>query len=971
MNSVCRHFWQNFQRQGTLVALSVFHCGVSIGAEQTAPPSTPKIWTPDSAGFQKTVAPFLKQHCERCHGSDVQEGRFRIDQNLPNDFFSHSAKEKWGEVANVLGSHEMPPKDEPQPSAAEAATVTDWIRVQMLGAERLQRSGTATLRRLNRTEYRNTIRDLTGVEFDVSGFPLDALAGGFNNNGAALSTSPLLMELYVAAAAQILDRALVSGPQPNTVRWRFEVDTGNDDGNRIRLDERNNPIVNGGENPVENGFKVLHHNAWNKTLNARDFRVPVAGDYIVRVRAGGKVPSREAIVTSARKILEHRREGQLKENPGGKQWHDQAFEADLKHFETSPVYDYGSPRLKLTVQLGPQPRTVGEFDVPASVDNPAVYEFKTRFTTESAGVTVEYAYDVPTVSENFWLQSSDVFERPVAYVDWMEIEGPVYDSSGTEKAVREKPAPEAKDRNRDASKDVKKAAKKNAKQEMKPGPGKIASKERPAANSTENSKANDGEPWPPKSHRLLLPDPIPKPAQLQAEAARKALSAFMEKAYRRPVSPTEVMAKLSLYEGARKDGADFLDAIKLSFTAVLASPDFLFLSEGLEAPASAGKPGAATAAKKPKIPVAPKLAGDEGERDSPNPVADQPRRLTEYQLANRLSYFLWSTMPDDELFRLAAAGKLREPAILKVQLLRMLDDPKSNEFIVNFADQWLGLRDVGANPPATDLFPQYDRHLETSMVAESRAFFRHILQNDASVLDFVSSDYVVINERLARFYGIGGVKGDEFRQVSVPEGVERGGLVTQASMLCTTSNGTRTSPVKRGTWIMKNILGVDPGLPVANAGDIAPKVPGIDNATVRQRLEIHRTLPLCARCHSKIDPLGFALENFNASGEYRRQEGFGYKGRIDPNDPLIDASSQLPDGTPIVGVTGLRNAILAKEDLFLACLTRKLFTYALGRELGLADDAIVAGGVQHLKSNGYRLKDLLLFIISSDEFQSR
>ncbi|MCA9033439.1 MAG: DUF1588 domain-containing protein, partial [Planctomycetaceae bacterium] len=185
-------------------------------------------------------------------------------------------------------------------------------------------------------------------------------------------------------------------------------------------------------------------------------------------------------------------------------------------------------------------------------------------------------------------------------------------------------------------------------------------------------------------------------------------------------------------------------------------------------------------------------------------------------------------------------------------------------------------------------------HLETSIVGESEAFFAEVLRSRESAMNLVKSDFAVVNERLARYYGIPNVRGDAFRRVPLPEGVPRGGVVTQASVLTITSNGTRTSPVKRGTWILKNILGTDPGLPVANAGDIAPKVPGIDKATVRQRLEIHRELPQCARCHSKIDPLGFSLENFNAAGEYRTQEGFGYKGRIGQNDPLIDASAVLP-----------------------------------------------------------------------------
>ncbi len=261
--------------------------------------------------------------------------------------------------------------------------------------------------------------------------------------------------------------------------------------------------------------------------------------------------------------------------------------------------------------------------------------------------------------------------------------------------------------------------------------------------------------------------------------------------------------------------------------------------------------------------------------------------------------------------------------------------------------------------------------MEISIVRESKEFFREILYNNHPATRLIKSDFVVINERLARFYGIPQVRGDHFRKVQVPAGVHRGGIPTQASILTITSNGTRTSPVKRGTWILKTLLGIDPGLPVANAGEIAPKVPGLDKATVRQRLEIHRTLEQCARCHNKIDPLGFALENFNAAGEWREQEGFGYKGRIEKDDPKIDARAEMIDGTKIVGVAGLQEAILKNEDLFLKCLASKMFTYALGRELGLSDQPTVQAAVAHVKKHGKTLRSLIDFVATSELFESK
>ena len=840
--------------KAALCCVCVICSGAVLAAE-------PVVFKADEATFQSRVTPFLNAHCGRCHGPQKKEGNLRIDLHLTTAFLDPAVKEKWGEVVNVLNSHEMPPEKEPQPKPEEVAGVVDWITAQMARAELIRRDGVIVLRRLNRDEYRNTIRDLIGVEFDTSGFPQDPPAGGFDNNGKALTMSPLQTELYLDAARKVLDRALVEGDRPPSIKWRFEPESGDSDSNRVRYDG-NNAIVNGGRNPVKDGFKILHHESWDKHLNARDFKVKHEGEYVIRIRAAGQVPSRADVVASADKALTDRADKQTKENPKGERYHREGRDRDLAHFQNDRMYDYGSVRLKVIQTLGGQPRTVAEFDVPATLDKPGVYEFRTRFTTESAGITLEYAYAIPRVLENFWFQSHDEFARPEAFVDWFELEGPLTES------------------------------------------------------------------WPPASHQRLLTETAPKPAAERTQA-REVLTQFMRRAYRRPVAAAEVEDKLKLFERVRGDSPSFLQAIKTPLVAVMVSPHFLYLAE---------------------------------------PSASPAQKLTAHELAARLSYFLWSSMPDDALFRLADSGQLRDPKILSQQVSRLIADPKSEAFVRNFAGQWLSLREVGANPPAQDLFPQYDRHLEVSIVDESRAFFAEILRHDLSAMNFASSDFVTINERLARFYGIPNVRGDQFRRVAVPEGVHRGGIVTQASMLIVTSNGTRTSPVKRGTWVLKNVLGIDPGLPVANAGDIAPKVPGIDKATVRKRLEIHRELPQCARCHNKIDPLGFALENFNATGEWREQEGFGYKGRIDRNDPKIDASSKLPDGTAISGIDDLRAELLKKDELFLNCLSGKLFTYALGRELGVADQPLVKAAVEHSKKNGTTLKSIIQFIATSEAF---
>jgi hypothetical protein len=339
---------------------------------------------PDVAGYHDVITPFLKTHCLKCHGPDKKEGQLRVDQQLKNEFLDPTSKEKWGEVINVLNSHEMPPEGEPQPKPEEVARVVDWITEQMTQAELIRRDGVIVLRRLNRDEYRNTIRDLIGVDFDISGFPQDPPSGGFDNNGKALTLSPLHTELYLEAARKILDRALVEGDRPPAIKWRFEPETGDSDSNRVKYDG-NNAIVNGGRNPVKDGFKVLHHDSWDKHLNARDFKVKHEGEFIVRIRAAGRVPTREDVVEAARGKLAERRDKQTKENPKGEKYHVAQFETDLKHFETDRMYDYGPPRLKLVQTLGGQPKTIAEMDIDAPLKEPQVYEVRTRFNTESAG----------------------------------------------------------------------------------------------------------------------------------------------------------------------------------------------------------------------------------------------------------------------------------------------------------------------------------------------------------------------------------------------------------------------------------------------------------------------------------------------------------------------------------------------------------------------------------------------------------
>ena len=440
----------------------------------------------------------------------------------------------------------------------------------------------------------------------------------------------------------------------------------------MKLEDGQRPIVNGGANPVEDGFKRVHHQSWDKVLNVRDFAMKRAGQYVVRIRAAGSRPNRDQVVASAKSFLDKRLDEQMKENPKGERWHRSAHENDLNHFKTDRRYDYGPVRMRLIQDLGGQPKPIAEMDVPQSKDSPNVFEIPVTFTTQRAGLSIEYAYSLPRALENFWFQTGDRFERPELFVDWIEIEGPINPS------------------------------------------------------------------WPPASHKMLLPDAITEANE--AKLVENTIGRFVRKAFRRPVTRAEAAPYVAIYRTAREQGLTPIEATKSAFASVLVSPHFLFLVEE---------------------------------------VGTGDGSITNYQLANRLSYFLWSSIPDQELQKAADEGKLKDAQQLADQTTRMLNDPKSEQFVQNFADQWLGLRDVGANPPAMELYPHYDRHLEVSMVEEGRALFRTILRDGRNALDFLDPDYVVINERLARFYGIGGVRGDSFRVVPITPASHRGGILNQ------------------------------------------------------------------------------------------------------------------------------------------------------------------------------------------------
>jgi hypothetical protein len=420
---------------------------------------------------------------------------------------------------------------------------------------------------------------------------------------------------------------------------------------------------------------------------------------------------------------------------------------------------------------------------------------------------------------------------------------------------------------------------------------------------------------------------VPGAELSKSEAARRILANFLPKAFRRPVTPDEVTKYVRLVELADSKGGSFEEGIRLALQAVLVSPHFLY-----------------------RIETDRQVPGRTG--------ADYP--LNDFELANRLSYFLWASMPDDELFHLAEQGKLRQDGNLEAQVRRMLKDAKSKALGENFAGQWLQTRNLKTMAPDPKLFPYYDDQLRSAMVQETTLFFDAVVREDRSILDFIAGDFTYVNERLARHYGIPEVRGEAFQRVSLA-GTKRAGILTQASVLTVTSNPTRTSPVKRGKFILENVLGVPPPPPPPDVPDLSEEKQAVASGSLRQRMEQHRTNPNCASCHARMDPLGFGFENFDAIGSWRTKDG----------SFAIDPSGTLPDGKTFQGPDELRNILLQKDEMFRKCLAEKLLTYALGRGLEYYDRCALESISQKAAQHQNKFSELVIAIVQSDPFLLR
>ncbi|HEU4712156.1 MAG TPA: DUF1592 domain-containing protein [Pyrinomonadaceae bacterium] len=792
--------------------------------------------------FDKVVRPFFAQHCSDCHNKDLKTanlnlGAFDTAASLTNN------RATLKRILERLSAGEMPPPEVIPPKPAEIVAVTQWLAHQLGAAPDANApvvaadttSGRVTVRRLNRVEYDNTVRDLLGVDRHSSDdFPQDDSGYGFDNIADVLSISPVLMEKYLTAAEKISRIAIFGNEpmKPTLVNLRA---------GRRNQKPQMTPLTDYDLSGLSlpNAFHTTH-------------RFPVAGEYVLRVNLGGDRPAGSEALQLAL-------------------WID------------------GVQNQQITVD----PATVASFG--AAGEPQQLWGVKTEFRVTLTAGDHWLAITIPRLYEGL---------------------PPSYNGPNPSKRVIPPPPTFKPPRNATAA-EVEEARKEFEKRRAEKIP----------ANSARIGSVELGGPYAAvKGPSIESQKKIYACGHLNSKHEKKCSRVIVERlahrAYRRPVTKAEVTQLTNLVAQAQNDNGSFEEGLAVGIQAILLSPHFLFRIE----------------ARPPKTATS----------------------LSQHELASRLSYFLWSSMPDDELLTAADKGKLSRPATLAAQVRRMLLDPKADALANNFLGQWLQTRALESVKPDAKKFPDFDEYLRLSMARETAMFFKSILREDRSILDFIDADYSYLNERLARFYGLTEVQGPEFRKVAFARDTQRGGLLTHASVLTISSYANRTSPVLRGKWVLDNLLGSPPPPPPPDVPNLNEEKIGT-TSSMREQLELHRKNPICASCHVRMDPLGFGLENFDAVGAWRTKDG----------EFPINASGELPDGRSFTGPQGLKSILKAQPDRFTETLTRKMLMYALGRGLETSDAEAVNEIVRKVAADNYRMSSLILGIVNSQPFQKR
>ena len=873
-----------------------------------------------AASFEREIVPLLSNYCYSCHGGEVQKADLNLEEVREVGAIV-ADRDRWELVQYFIEDGDMPPAGhEPRPDPEEVKLISEWIPAALSQLDcSLVEPGRVTLRRLNRSEYNATVHDLLGVDFrPADDFPADDVGYGFDNIGDVLSIDPLLMEKYLDASEDIALRSIdTSGPTR---------------GNLVYYDGRG--LRNRGGERFEDDDQILTTNG----ALAREHPFPHSGRYTLRARVygqqAGEEPVRMAFLLDGEAIEEFQVEATARDR--------EFFEAiaqvpeGVHSFGVAFLNDYYNE----SAEEGRRDRNlvISRLEIIGPADPIEVVEVE-RLGDDAGGQP--FGDDARILPSNGAIAFDHDFggdgEYRIRVIAFGQQAGPdparlAFQVDGKTVDVADVEAEELAPGSFEARVMVSTGSHQlgfaflndyyvsdEAVERLRGDRNLVIDRVEIVGPVSSYYEAV------PEGHRRVITERAL--SGRFEEVARSSLRGLASRAYRRPATEVEVDRLIDLYRMVRVDGGTFEEGMQLALQAVLVSPNFLFRVE---------------------------FGG------TPDPDSSQQiRPLDDWELASRLSYFLWNSMPDDELFQIAFEGKLRDSAELERQALRMLADPKAARMVESFGGQWLQIRNLDAVSPDPGTFPSFDEELRAAMRRETELCLDAVIREDRSILDLLDADYTFLNRRLAEHYGIEGVEGDEFRRVALPADSPRGGILTQASLLTITSNPNRTSPVKRGKYILDQILGSPPPPPPPDVPVLAegPELTG----TLRERMEQHRSNPSCASCHKRMDPLGFGFENFDAIGRWRDLDG---------DDP-IDPSGVLPDAGSFQGPVELKALLASDREAFARTLTETLMTYALGRGLEYYDRCAVDRIMERFSSDDYRFGRLVVGIVTSDPFRMR
>lgn len=892
--------------------------------------------------YEGSVRPFIENHCLECHDASTARAGFRIDQ-LGSDFNQGDTANRWKEVMDRINSGQMPPKNSPRPNAEQAFAVASWVAGKLEETTRLAQGagGRVPLRRLNRVEYANTVRDLFSLDDNFARriekeLPADGKVGGFDRGAAGLFMDEGQLDRYMAVAQMVLDEGVfVERPEVQKLtydarREKYVHGIGASYRDETGTIIDNNPppeFVAGIKEPLSmipiSGFQQWNSKEKNYVPHG-PFHWTVKNDGIEYLSGGNN----------------YRRPGNLRSPFFPEPWAKKGVTRDGWYrfrvwagaFRGAGKEERKEVRLVVEYGYGSPIEVVQSAVIDAPLDAPKQYEFLMYLQTGPPGMN------------RHWSIGWDNGDQDVIKVnpDYWEVQWKTVSLAGEiDRAIREKKPAEDIAKLRQKSEEALVAALENRKTFAGPyyiWDPKLEIENRPRLWVGQYEWEGPLVDWPPKGHQDLF---FEGEERDDDSYLREIFARFLPRALRRPASQEEIdrLVAWTLQAKAARDWS-FTRSVREGVKNVLCSPAFLYI--GSEAETAASQGAAASAG---------------------------PQPVDSWQLANRLSYLLWSSAPDETLYDLARTDRLRQPAVLREQVRRMIADPKSSEFVRSFAGQWLGVRNFeNGTPPNRAVYRDYDDPLRDSSRREPLEFFGEVLRQDLPVTSFLDSDFLLVNERLAAHYGLEGVAGDQFRRVPAPADGRRGGVLGMAGVLTYLADGTRTLPVRRATWVLDTLWNRPVPPPPPNAGDL----PAIKEKrlSVRARLDQHRNSENCGSCHRRVDPFGLALENYDAVGKWRDyQNGEGMNGR--PNDPPLDVSGSLPDGREFHSLPEFKAALLAEKEKFIRGFTEKLLCYALGRPIAYGDHLAVERIMAHAAEHDYRLQEVIQATVACEFFLTK